>query len=87
MHSVSAGREGNVGPPIDQYPAMSGFGQCDYAASQIEKPSVGKILFAYLNEIHPSADDAANDGQDFLFGKLPSICDVVQKRPILRNSF
>jgi hypothetical protein len=87
MHAVSAGSEGNIGPPIDQYPALSGLGQCDYAAGQIEKLSVGKILFANLNEIHPSLDDAANVGEECLSAKLPSIRDVVQEGLTLKNSF
>ena len=87
MHAVSAGSEGDIGPSIHQYPAPSGSGQCDYAASQIEKLSVGKILFTNLNEIHPSVDDAANVGQECLFGKLPSIGDVVQEWLTLKNSF
>jgi hypothetical protein len=38
--------------------------QFDYAASQIEKLSVRKILFANLNEIHALVDDAPNIGQE-----------------------
>ena len=87
MHAVSAGSEGDIGPPIHQYPAPSGSGQCDYAASQIEKLPVGKILFTNLNEIHPSFDDAANVGLECLFGMLPSIRDVVQEGLTLKNSF
>jgi hypothetical protein len=87
MHSVSAGSEGNIGPAIDQYPALGGLGQCDYAASQIEKLSVGKIFFANLNEIHTLVDDTADGGQEGLFGKLRSICDVIQKTLTLKNSF
>jgi hypothetical protein len=64
MHAVSAGSEGNIGPPVNQHLAVLGLNQSDYAASQIEKLSVRKILFANLNEIHALVDDAPNIGQE-----------------------
>jgi hypothetical protein len=87
MHAVCAGCESNIEPPVDQYPAMSGLGQCDDPASQVEELPVGEVLFANLDEIYASVDDAANDGQECLSAKLSSVCDVVQKRTTSRNSF
>ena len=64
MHTVSPGCEGDIGPPIHQYPGGSRLGQVHEASGQIEKLPVREILLADLNKIHASADDTPNGGQE-----------------------
>jgi hypothetical protein len=84
---VRSGSQRDVGPAVDQNPAIGSARKSQSLAYQGEQHTVGQILLADLNEIDTLPDISTYAGDEGGPVQALAVGDVVQKRPFSGEAF
>lgn len=81
MHTVCPGRQCDIRPPVNEYPAMGLPGQLYYALCQFEQSAIGQMFFTDLYEIHAPFQDTPNACKEGRSSELATVGNVIKQGP------
>ena len=83
MYTVCPGRQCDIRPPVNEYPAPGLPGQFYYALRQFEQSAIRQMFFTDLYEIHAPFQDTPNACKEGRSSELAAVGNVIKKGPFI----